>query len=77
MKILFFVLFLLFNSVCTNKKVSVSETKETVYLCGSGRGKKYHLSASCRGLSNCHYKTIKTTLAKAKKEGKTLCGWEN
>lgn len=47
-----------------------------VYICNNGKTKKYHLSSNCRALRNCSYKTLKTTLEKAKKEGKTLCGWE-
>jgi len=48
----------------------------TVYLCDSKGGKKYHYKSDCRGLNNCSYKTISTTLEKAKKSGKTACGWE-
>ena len=51
-------------------------SKDTVYICGSGKGRKYHLTEHCRGLSNCSTKTVKTTLKQATKEGKTLCGWE-
>lgn len=50
--------------------------KHAVYVCGSGNGKKYHLSSRCRGLSNCSYKTIATTLEEARREGKSLCNWE-
>lgn len=49
---------------------------KTVYVCNSDGAKKYHLKSDCRGLSNCQYKIIETTLDKAKKDGKTLCGWE-
>lgn len=49
----------------------------TVYLCDSPNAKKYHLSAKCRGLINCGYKISKTTLEKAKKQGKTMCKWED
>ncbi len=38
--------------------------------------KKYHLKENCRGLSNCNYRIIKTTLTKARQENKTLCKWE-
>lgn len=48
----------------------------TVYVCGSGKTTKYHLKSNCRGLSNCSYKIIKTTLEKVIKDKKTLCGWE-
>lgn len=70
------LLFLFLNAVCTGTKTA-NELADTVYLCGSGKGKKYHLTANCRGLSNCSYKAVKTTLEKAMQEGKTLCGWED
>nr|WP_199158173.1 hypothetical protein [Pedobacter sp. ASV2] len=52
--------------------------KETtdVYICSSGNTKKYHNDSKCRGLSNCQYKIVKITLEKAKKDGMTLCKWE-
>jgi len=46
-----------------------------VYICDSQNASKYHYKADCRGLSNCQFKIIKTTLEKAQKS-KTLCGWE-
>lgn len=76
MKALLLLLFLLPNPACTSTKAVRADAK-TAYLCGSGKTKKYHLSSSCRGLSNCGYKTVKTTLEKAKQEGRTLCGWED
>jgi len=76
MKALLLLFFLLPNPACINAKTAGTGAK-TVYVCGSGKVKKYHLSSSCRGLSNCGYKTVKTTLEKAKQEGKTLCAWED
>jgi len=66
-----FSLFILFltNATCT--------TPTIVYLCDSPGAKKYHLSAKCRGLINCSYKISKMTLEKAKKDGKTICKWED
>ena len=46
------------------------------YLCNNGKTTKYHLKENCRGLSNCQYKIVKTTLEKVKKDKKTLCKWE-
>ena len=66
-----FFLFLLFVSH------PIFQNVKTVYVCDSSNAKKYHLKEHCRGLSNCTYRTIKITLEKAKKEGKTLCGWED
>ncbi|WP_211245481.1 hypothetical protein [Sphingobacterium alkalisoli] len=72
-----FLLTLLYNN-CTSVKATVGleADKNTVYICGSNNGKRYHLTKNCRGFSNCRAKTIKTTIKKASKEGKTLCGWE-
>lgn len=53
------------------------QADKTVYTCNSDKAPRYHYKSNCRGLSNCNYKTVKTTLAKAKKEGKTLCKWED
>lgn len=56
---------------------TIEKTPTNVYICNNGKTTKYHLTESCRGLSNCSYKIVKTTLEKAKKEKKTLCGWED
>jgi hypothetical protein len=69
MKTFILLIFLLNSSYC------IQPTE--VYLCNSTGGKKYHLSSTCRGLSNCQHQIIKTTLEKAKKAGKTLCKWED
>ncbi len=69
MKTLSLLFLFLINTTCTDPK--------TVYICGSGKTHKYHLTDKCRGLNNCQYKILQTTLDKAKKEGKTLCGWED
>jgi len=68
MKTLSLLIFFLINTTC--------KENTTVYICNNGKTKKYHLASDCRGLSNCTFKIIKTTLDKAKNEGKTLCGWE-
>lgn len=52
------------------------KTLTTAYLCNNGKTTKYHLKADCRGLSNCSYKVVKTTLEKVIKDKKTLCKWE-
>ena len=68
MKTLSLLLFFFTNITC--------KENTTVYICNSGNAKKYHYTSSCRGLSNCTYKIIKVEIEKAKKDGKTLCGWE-
>ena len=48
----------------------------TVYVCSGPKVKKYHLTETCRGLSNCQHRIVKSTLQEAQKGGKSLCGWE-
>lgn len=55
--------------------VSAAEPK-TVYICNNKKTKKYHYSASCKGLSNCQYKVTKLTESAAKRKGLALCAWE-
>ncbi|WP_131539791.1 hypothetical protein [Pedobacter nototheniae] len=52
--------------------------KETtdVYICNNGKTQKYHYNSNCKGLKTCGYKIVKITLEKAKKDGMTLCKWE-
>jgi len=69
MKTLSLTIILLINLAC-------KEAPKEVYICNSGKTTKYHLKASCRGLSNCQYKIVKATMEKVKQEKKTLCGWE-
>lgn len=76
MKIITALLFILLNNDCSPLPAAIGAKEETVYVCGSGNGKRYHLKENCRGLNNCSAKAVKTTVEKAKKEGKTLCGWE-
>lgn len=69
MKLLLLLGFLFFNTAIPKKPI-------TVYICGGSQTKKYHYKPNCRGLGNCNYRIIKTTLAKMKSKGKTLCKWE-
>ncbi|MGL3001366.1 hypothetical protein [Flavobacterium sp. RSSB_23] len=48
-----------------------------VYICGPKGAKKYHLTASCRGLSSCKDATVKVSLSQAENFGLSLCGWED
>ncbi|MFF5381870.1 hypothetical protein [Pedobacter suwonensis] len=64
------LLIFLFANMITCKETT------TVYICNSPGAKKYHNSSNCRGLSNCTYKIVKVDIEQAKKDGKTLCGWE-
>lgn len=52
------------------------KTATMVYICRGSKGKKYHLQAHCRGLSNCQHKVVKMKLSDAQGKGYTLCGWE-
>jgi len=47
----------------------------TDYICSS-QGARISIKSCCRGLSNCQYKILQTTFAKATKDNKKLCGWE-
>jgi len=71
MKSLFIALLFLSSPICQDGKPPT-----TAYLCNNGKTTKYHLKENCRGLSNCQYKVVKTTLEKVKKDKKTLCKWE-
>ena len=71
------IIFLLRFDGTTASLVKESPDKNTVYVCGSGKGKRYHLNENCRGLRSCNSKPVKTTREQAQKEGKTLCGWED
>jgi len=48
----------------------------TVYICNNKDADKYHYSSTCRGLSNCQHKLVKSDEPSARKKGMTLCGWE-
>ncbi|NER14540.1 hypothetical protein GWK08_13885 [Leptobacterium flavescens] len=48
-----------------------------VYICASKNSKRYHFRKDCRGLSRCKAKIVKMPLSKAKKIGRTLCGYED
>ncbi|MFT3822853.1 MAG: hypothetical protein QM731_02990 [Chitinophagaceae bacterium] len=67
MKSLLFISLVIINSTCTTT---------TVYICDSKNAIRYHYKENCRGLSNCHYRIIETTLDSAKMQNKTLCEWE-
>lgn len=70
MKITLLIAFLFFNNV-------TCRDSPAVYICDSSGAKRYHLNQTCRGLSNCQHKLLKTTLEAAKRKGRTLCKWEN
>ncbi|MBE8712694.1 hypothetical protein C4F49_03235 [Sphingobacterium sp. KB22] len=68
---------MLYTDCSSIKATEVETDKNIVYICASKNGKRYHFTKNCRGLSNCRAKIVKTTIYKAKKQGKTLCGWED
>ena len=68
MKTLFVLITLL---VCMQTK-----PKDTVYICDSPYGKKYHLKNDCRGLSRCTHRIIEITIEEAKKRKFELCKFE-
>lgn len=68
MKIILLVLLFIYRVNCASSTI--------VYICDSPNARKYHYKENCRGLSNCNYKIIETTLEKSEKANKTLCRWE-
>lgn len=68
MKMLLFICFLFYTVGCADSR--------TVYICNSKNARKYHYTANCRGLSDCQYRIVKTTLEIATRSNKTLCEWE-
>lgn len=46
---------------------------ETVYICTGGYSKRYHSTASCRGLNRCKGDIIDVSLEDAKSRGRTPC----
>jgi hypothetical protein len=69
MKALLFIALLVNGFQCSHNTI-------TVYICESQNAKRYHYKQSCPGLGNCRHRIIKTTLDRAKEDGKTCCGWE-
>lgn len=68
MRTFLFIFFLFSAARCADPK--------TVYICNSKNARKYHYTADCRGLSDCQYRIVKTTLKSAVNSNKTLCDWE-
>jgi len=64
-------------SILLVSATSYNVVESNVYICQGKYSKKYHLSKTCRGLSNCKAAIVKVTLSDAKQKGKTLCGWED
>lgn len=56
---------------------SFNSIQSDVYICASKGAKKYHLSKTCRGLSNCKHQKKVVTKKEAESLGLTLCGWED
>ncbi|MCD2424825.1 hypothetical protein LQ567_18730 [Niabella pedocola] len=56
---------------------SNSCTPTTVYICDSNTATWYHYNEHCRGLKNCNYRIIATTLDSAENSNRTLCRWED
>ena len=56
---------------------SFNSIQSDVYICASKGAKKYHLSKTCRGLSNCKHQIKTVTKKEAQNSGLTLCAWED
>lgn len=48
-------------------------TSDGVYICTGPQSRRYHKSASCKGLRNCSREIKQVTLEQAKKLHKTPC----
>jgi 5-bromo-4-chloroindolyl phosphate hydrolysis protein len=68
--------FFLFFLILLIKAVPPGDNSTTVYLCDSKNATRYHYKSNCKGLSNCSYKVVQSTVESARKTGKTLCKWE-
>jgi len=62
-------------SASTGVVLEQSAKSVEVYICTGPMSKRYHRSASCRGLKNCSEKVIKVDVKKAKDMGRTPCGY--
>ncbi|SEB20739.1 hypothetical protein SAMN05443550_11738 [Pedobacter hartonius] len=54
-----------------------SNGPRAVYICNNKHTNKYHYLSTCRGLSNCQYKLLKSDELSAQQKGMSLCVWEN
>lgn len=54
-----------------------SKDTTTVYVCGNGTTKVYHLKESCQGMKRCSHETIKMKRSEASAKGLRLCGYED
>jgi hypothetical protein len=52
-------------------------TDADVYICKGKSAKRYHFTKECRGLTNCKAEIKKVTIEEAKKDGRTICGYED
>lgn len=59
----------------TSEQPSAPQAGGTVYICTGPQSKRYHRTSSCRGLSSCSKEVIAVSLEKAKRMGRTRCGW--
>lgn len=54
-----------------------SSKQPDVYVCKSDTGSRYHLNKDCHGLKRCKHQIEKMSINKAKKIGRTICGYED
>ena len=77
MKKLTFLLVLSLATIFPGHDLVSNPELKNVFICNSQYGKKYHYSKSCRGLKACKSEIKEITLERARKLGKTICGWED
>jgi hypothetical protein len=64
-------------SIAAALLMSASAPVSDVYICNGPKATKYHLKKDCRGLNRCSTEIEKVSLEAAKKDGRTLCGFED
>lgn len=72
-KTILFVSLLLIS--CGKKtKHNAGDTEEgVVYVCVSNSARRYHVDPECKGLRQCSYEIIATTVEEAQDNGRTPC----
>ena len=60
----------------TTEDFTASDSKTQVYICKSSGAKRYHFSATCRGIKRCTHEVAKVSVETAKGYGLSVCGYE-
>lgn len=60
---------------CTNASAKEQKKEAKVYICTGKYAKRYHKYFDCKGLNSCKGEILLIPISKAKKQGKTPCGY--